>query len=152
MGDYENRIKAYLDKRAAEDELFAKSYAKENKSLDECCLYVLGEALKKATSYKGGKAAVMDDDTVFGLAVHYYDEDNIKVKPLSGVRPAVSTSSEKPQQPAPKVEYKPTKKDRENAKKEAMERLIEEERAKLHAPRKRQHVEPVQSNQMSLFA
>ena len=29
MGNYENKIKAYLDKKAAEDELFAKSYAYE---------------------------------------------------------------------------------------------------------------------------
>ena len=30
-------IKAYLDKRAAEDELFAKDYAKTNKNIDDCC-------------------------------------------------------------------------------------------------------------------
>ena len=29
-------IKAYLDKRAESDELFAVSYAKENKNIDEC--------------------------------------------------------------------------------------------------------------------
>lgn len=149
MDDYKQKIKAYLDKRAKEDELFAKSYAKEKKSLDECCLYVLGEALKKSVAYGRAKASVMDDETVFGLAVHYYDEDNIKVKPLSGVRVSATTSTEK--KPAA-PEYKPTKKDREDAKKLAMERLIEEERAKMHNPRKRQHVEPVQSNQMSLFA
>ena len=150
MSDYQNKIKDYLDKRAAEDELFAKSYAKEKKSLDECCLYVLGEALKKSVCKNGVKATVMSDEEVFGLAVHYYDEDNIKVKPLSGIRSSVSTSATTEKKTS--VEYKPTKKDRENAKKAAMERLIEEERAKMHTPRKRQHVEPVQSNQMSLFA
>ena len=30
-------IKEYLDKRASEDALFAKSYSKENKNIDECC-------------------------------------------------------------------------------------------------------------------
>lgn len=29
-------IKAYLDDRAKNDELFAKSYAKANKNIDEC--------------------------------------------------------------------------------------------------------------------
>ena len=32
---FKNSIKAYLDKRAAEDELFAVTYKKENKNLDE---------------------------------------------------------------------------------------------------------------------
>ena len=39
---FEAAIKAYLDKRAAEDEQFAKSYAKEYKSIKECCLFVVG--------------------------------------------------------------------------------------------------------------
>ncbi|MBR1783999.1 MAG: PcfK-like family protein [Bacteroidales bacterium] len=146
MSDYEDKIKAYLDKRAAEDELFAKSYAKENKSLEECCLYILGEAMKKAVEFERGKAAVMDDDAVYGLAVHYYDEDDIKLEPLNSVRAEVTTSQSA-------AAYKPSKKDRENAKKAALERLIEEERNKLVAPRKKkQHDEPIQSNQMSLFA
>lgn len=33
-------IKAYLDKRAQEDTLFAVSYAKTNKSIDECFDYI----------------------------------------------------------------------------------------------------------------
>ena len=135
-------IKAYLDDRARDDELFAATYAKQGKSLDECCNYILQEVKK---SGQNGFA----DEEIFGMAVHYYDEDDIKVKPLSGVRVSAATTTEK--KPAA-PEYKPTKKDRENAKKAAMERLIEEERAKIGTPRKRQHVEPVQSNQMSLFA
>ena len=34
-------IKAYLDKRAAEDELFAKDYAKPNKNIDDCCDFII---------------------------------------------------------------------------------------------------------------
>lgn len=34
---FKEAIKTYLDERARTDELFAKSYAKENKNLDECC-------------------------------------------------------------------------------------------------------------------
>lgn len=149
MNDFETRIKTYLDKRAVEDQLFAKSYAKEKKSIEECCLYVLGVALKKACSYSGGKASFMEDEEVYNLAVHYYDEDDIKVKPLKpGVSAKVAASSSDTKTAA---EYKPTKKDREEAKKAAMERLIEEECNKIRSPRKRQRVEPVQSNQMSLF-
>ena len=34
-------IKAYLDKRAAEDELFAKDYAKPGKNIDDCCDFII---------------------------------------------------------------------------------------------------------------
>lgn len=71
-----NAIKAYLDKRAQEDTLFAVSYAKTNKSIDECFDYIIGEVRKK------GSAVYMTDEEVFGMAVHYYDEDDIKVSKL----------------------------------------------------------------------
>lgn len=75
---FKNAIKAYLDKRAAEDELFAVTYQKENKNLDECCNYVM------QCAKKGGCNAYADEE-VFGWAVHYYDEDDIKnIKPIKG--------------------------------------------------------------------
>ena len=43
---FKEAIKSHLDERAETDELFAKSYAKENKNLDECCSYIMGEARK----------------------------------------------------------------------------------------------------------
>ena len=70
-------IKAYLDKRAESDELFAVSYAKEKKNLDECCNFILNEVQKSGCN---GFA----DEEVFGMAVHYYDEDNIETgKPMN---------------------------------------------------------------------
>lgn len=75
---FKETIKAYLDKRASEDELFAVTYQKENKNLDECCNYVMKCA-------KDGGCAGYSDDEVFGWAVHYYDEDDLKnIKPISG--------------------------------------------------------------------
>ena len=72
--DFKEVIKNYLDGRAASDELFAVSYAKGNKSIDECCRYIISEARKLGTE------VCMSDDEVFGMAVHYYDEDSIKVE------------------------------------------------------------------------
>jgi hypothetical protein len=63
-------IKAYLDKRAAEDELFAKSYAKEGKTLDQCIDYIL------QTVKNSGQCGYADDE-IYSMAVHYYDEDNL---------------------------------------------------------------------------
>lgn len=42
---FKQAIKAYLDKRAEEDSLFAPKYANEKKSIDECCSYIMGEAM-----------------------------------------------------------------------------------------------------------
>lgn len=67
---FEEVIKAHLDKRAQEDELFAKSYANDKKSIAECCRYIIGEVKK---SGRNGFA----DEEIFGLAVHYYDESDL---------------------------------------------------------------------------
>lgn len=72
----EQAIKIYLDNRAKTDSLFAETYKKANKSIKECCKYIYSQAKKLA---KGGNAVGVDDATVYGWAVHYYDEDNIKV-------------------------------------------------------------------------
>ena len=69
-------IKTYLENRAAADPQFAARYANPKKSIEECCKYITGEAYAKA---KNG-VAVLSDDAVFGLAVHYYDEDSIVVQ------------------------------------------------------------------------
>ena len=77
---FKETIKAYLDERAASDELFAVSYAKENKNLDDCVTFVLNQA--KAIAQEGGCG--MTDDEVWSLCVHYFDEDNIEIgKPIN---------------------------------------------------------------------
>ena len=65
-------IKAYLDERAKSDELFAVSYAKENKNMDDCVTFILNQVKKS-------KCVGFTDDEVYSLAVHYFDEDDIKV-------------------------------------------------------------------------
>ncbi|MDE6860917.1 MAG: PcfK-like family protein [Duncaniella sp.] len=66
-------IRLHLENRAKDDAQVAVSYAKEGKNIDECFRYILSEARKR------GSAVCMTDEEVFGLAVHYYDEDDIKV-------------------------------------------------------------------------
>lgn len=85
---FEERIKTYLDQRAAEDPLFAEKYTKKleafkSKSyeknegatncIEKCCEYILGEV---SASGRCG----FDDDEIFGMAVHYFDEDDIEIK------------------------------------------------------------------------
>lgn len=77
MEAFEITIKNYLEKLVEKDSLFAESYKKENKSIKECCKYIYSQAKKLLA--KGDNVVGIDDDTVFGWAVHYYDEDDIKV-------------------------------------------------------------------------
>ncbi len=70
LNEFEKTIKAYLDKRAAEDELFAKSYAKDGKSIKQCCNFIIQEVRKS------GRCGFADEE-IFGMAVHYYDEEDL---------------------------------------------------------------------------
>lgn len=77
-------IKNYLDNRAKTDELFAAKYANPKKSIDECCKYITGEAYARA---KNG-CAVISDEEVYGMAVHYYDEEDINIRKVPNARTA----------------------------------------------------------------
>lgn len=134
---FKEAIKSYLDERARTDELFAKSYAKENKNLDECCSYIMGEARKR------GNAVAMSDTEVFGLAVHYYDEDDIKVNKLPTAARAVASSSSQ--------SVKLTEEDKKRAREEAIKRLTEEQYVLLKKKPSRGKKEAMEVQQMSLF-
>lgn len=68
---FQKRIKEHLDGKAATDTAFAEKYANEKKSIEECCDFIIGEVKKT-------KRIGFDDDEIYGLAVHYYDEDECK--------------------------------------------------------------------------
>ena len=107
---FNNIIADYLNQRATEDPLFAPKFANPKKSVDECCRYILGEARKRGTT------VAMSDAEVFGMAVHYYDEENIKIEKVSA---GCSISSNQ------KVEL--TEEDKNAAREAAIKRLAEEQ-------------------------
>ncbi len=135
-------IQSYLDGRVKVDELFAVAYKKKNKSIDECCTYIMGEAKKR------GNAVCMSDDEVFGLAVHYYDEDNIKINKL----PAnVKASASVPEANPVSKPVKLTEEDEKRAREEAIKRLAEEQYTLLKKKPSRSKKEVTEVQQMSLF-
>lgn len=69
---FRQTIKAYLDERAQNDELFAVSYAKENKNMDDCVTFILNQVKKS-------KCMGLTDEEVYSLAVHFFDEDDIEI-------------------------------------------------------------------------
>lgn len=140
--DAKTKIKNYLDERAKNDELFAKAYAKPNKSIDECYKYILGEARKKGT------AVGMSHEEVYGLAVHYYDEDEIKINHVNGyVQASASDDDEKETK-----EVKLTAEEEKQAREEAIHRLAEEQYQKMKKkPQRARREENESVQQMSLF-
>ena len=74
---FKRTIQAYLEQRAAEDILFAETYHKEGKNIDDCITYILNSV--KASGCNG-----FTDGEIYSMAIHYYTEDNIEVgKPVS---------------------------------------------------------------------
>lgn len=75
--EFKKVIEAHLQSLADKDPLFAETYKKPAKNIEDCCTYILNRV--KAENNMG-----YADSEVFGMAVHYYDEDDIKVgQPIS---------------------------------------------------------------------
>lgn len=73
---FKNAIQSYLEQRAEYDELFARSYRNPLKNIEDCITYILNYVQKSGCNG-------FDDDEIFGQAVHYYDEADIKIgKPI----------------------------------------------------------------------
>lgn len=107
METFENIIQSYIENRAKDDSLFAETCKKANKSIKGCCKYIYAQAKNMA---KGGKVIGIDDDTVFGWAVHYYDEDDIETDEVDDKSVEVSAPSETLSKPA--NQEKKTKRDK----------------------------------------
>lgn len=105
-------IKQHLDQLAAKDELFAETLKKENKNLEDCCTYILNEVQKSGCN---GFA----DSEIYGMAVHYYDEDDIKPGKKINAKVIVNHSVEL------------TEQDKEDAKQKAIQQAIEEAKEKM---------------------
>ena len=65
-------IAEYLNQRAMTDPLFAPNLMKPNKNIEECITYILNEVQKSGCNG-------FEDDEIYSMAVHYYDEDDLDV-------------------------------------------------------------------------
>lgn len=119
---FETAIKQFLDNLACEDTAFAETYYnKPNKSISECCKYICQEVEKNR---KGAKCVACSDEEVFGLAIHYYDEDDIvvdgpKAKVETVAAPQPVTTAEPTETPAETPEETPAPKPKRTRKKAA---------------------------------
>ena len=113
----EERVKTYLEENASEDlarkinegvviEKDGKTL-RSKKTLRGFIRYATEEA--KKTAEKGATGAFVDDNTVFGWAVHYFEEDALEGElfnedgtPYEKPRPKVETKPYTPPAPKPK--------------------------------------------------
>ena len=69
---FKQTIKAFLDKKAASDELFARNYKKSHKNIDACVTYILNRV-------QGTGCCGFSDEEIYSQCIHYYDEDHIDI-------------------------------------------------------------------------
>ena len=72
--DYENAVLKYLEENASD--VLVEKINSGKKTLRSCFDYIRGEAKKQAQ----GEYAMISDAVVFGGALHYFEEDESKVK------------------------------------------------------------------------
>ena len=144
MKHFENAIKEYLDGRAKADAKFAEKYSNGKKSIKECCRFIISEMRKKAD---GGCYGATDAE-VYGLAVHYYDEPDLKFEDMGGEAKVVINREPTAEEleAAQKAEADKALKDaeekaRRKAEAEERKKQREQEKAKAEAERKRKEDE-----------
>ncbi len=73
---FKRTVQTFLEKRAAEDELFAVNYRNPAKNMDDAITYVLNYVQKSGCNG-------FSDDEIFGQFIYYFDEIDIEIgKPI----------------------------------------------------------------------
>ena len=112
---FNETIKTYLEERAENDTLFAVKYANPSKSVDDCVTYILNSVQKSGCNG-------FEDDEIFGMAVHYWEENEIEVGKPVNCQVVVNHTVEL------------TEEEKAQARQDAIDRLRNEEMAKMRKP------------------
>ena len=113
---FKETIEKFLDGRAKIDPLFKESYQNPKKNIDDCITYILNTV--QETQCHG-----FADSEIYNMAMHYYDEADIKVgNELKVIKVIVNH----------KVEL--TAEEIAEAKEKAREQVIYEEQQKMRKP------------------
>ena len=112
---FNETIKAYLEERAENDALFAVKFANPSKSVEECVTYILNSVQKSGCNG-------FEDDEIFGMAVHYWEESEIEVGKPINCQVVVNHTVEL------------TEEEKEQARQDAIAKLRDEEASKMSRP------------------
>lgn len=113
---FEDTIREYLEKRAENDALFAVKFSNPSKSVENCVTYIINEVQKSGCN---GFA----DDEIFGMAMHYWEESEIEVGNPINCQVVVNHTVEL------------TEEEKEQARQDAINKLRDEEMAKMRRPK-----------------
>lgn len=80
---YEELILNYLENNASD--MLVDKINNGNKTLQTCFKWIYEEARKQATN----NCAMIEDTVVYGWAVHYFEEDEIKVEEKKESKPKI---------------------------------------------------------------
>ena len=69
---FKETIQAYLMEMATYDTNFAERYADPKKDINDCVTYILNQVQESGCNG-------FEDDEIYGMAVHYYQEEDIEV-------------------------------------------------------------------------
>lgn len=131
---FADTIRHYLEKRAESDALFAVKFANPSKSVEDCVTFIINEVKKSGCNG-------FTDDEIFGMATHFYEENEIEVGNPINCKVVVNHTVEL------------TEEEKEQARQDAMERLRQEEMARMRKPiqPKKATEKKIQDVQPSLF-
>ena len=129
---FQDTIQAYLENKAENDSLFAVKYANPSKSVEECCTYILKEVQRSGCN---GFA----DDEIFGMAIHYYEENEIEVGEPVNCKVVVNHVVEL------------TEEEKAEARQKAIDQLQREEADRLRRKAEKPKAQQPQQAQPSLF-
>ena len=114
---FQDTIAQYLMARAEKDPMFAVKLANPSKTMTQCCAFIIGEVKKS------GRCGFTDDE-IFGWAMHFWDEPEIEVNDnIPNCQVVVNHVVEL------------TEEEKEQARQDAINKLRDEEMAKMRRPK-----------------
>lgn len=129
---FKHTIETYLRDRAETDELFAVSFSNPDKNMDDCCTYILN--CVKQSGCNG-----FADEEIYSMAVHFWDEPDIKIGSPINCKVIVNHTIEL------------SAEEKEPARQNAIKRAENEFHERMTKARKRPNVQPKPSVQKTLF-
>jgi hypothetical protein len=126
---FKDTIKKHLDEYSKTYPNFLVKYQNPKKSIDDCITYILN-------TVKDSGASGFTDSEIYGMALHYYDEEKIDVGKEIKMNVVVNHHVEL------------TEEEKREIKQKAIEKAINDEREKL---RKKPKKKKEEQSQTSLF-
>lgn len=139
--EFKKVISDYIKNESNKDPLFKPKAENPKKNIDDCCTYILNQVKK---SGQNGFA----DAEIFGMAIHYYQEDKIEVGNKINARVVVNhhvdKSSKAPAKKSNDLFSKPVKNSQKELKKSTPKKVEKKESKPVFKVDQ-------QTNQVSLF-